>query len=185
MDPLELLMHPVRLRIVHALSGGHTRTVAELCSRMPDVSQATVYRHVGSLVEGGLLEVADERRVHGAVERRYRLQPARTAIKAETGAAMSLAEHRETFAAAVAALVAEFNAYLDRDDAQPFRDGVGYRQMALWLNRRELARLQRELARMVGAVRDNRPGGGRRQYLVSPIVFPIEEASPGAGDGDG
>lgn len=176
MDPLELLMHPVRLRVVHALSGGHTRTVAELCTRMPDVSQATVYRQVGVLVEGGLLEVAEERRVHGAVERRYRLHRARATIRPEAGASMSLAEHRETFAAAVAVLVAEFNAYLDRDDAQPYRDGVGYRQLSLWLNRRELAGLQRELGRLIQGVRDNKPGPGRRQYLVSPIVFPIEGA---------
>ena len=145
---------------------------------MPDVSKATVYRQVGSLVEGGLLEVAGERRVHGAVERSYRLHRARAAIDPKAGASMSLAEHRETFAAAVAALVAEFNAYLDRDDAQPFRDGVGYTQISLWLNRRELTELQREIRRLILAMRDNNPGSSRRLYLLSPIVFPIEEPSP-------
>jgi hypothetical protein len=37
-------------------------------------------------------------------------------------------DHRRGFAAAMAALVAEFNAYLDDEDADPLGDLVGYRQ---------------------------------------------------------
>src|SRR5262245_18674835 len=62
-------------------------------------------------VEGGLLEVAGEERVRGAVERRYRLHRARAAIDADAAASMSLDDHRHGFAAAVAGLVAEFDAY--------------------------------------------------------------------------
>src|SRR5262245_3622859 len=115
MDALDLLLHPVRLRIVHALSGGRTGTTSDLCARLPDVSKASGYRHVGLLVEGGVLEVAGEERVRGAVERRYRLRRERAAIDAAAAASMSLADHRRGFAAAVAGLVAEFNAYLDRE----------------------------------------------------------------------
>ena len=35
-----------------------------------------------------------------------------------------------------AALLAEFNAYLDREHADPFADSVGYAQVPLWLSRR-------------------------------------------------
>ena len=34
----------------------------------------------------------------------------------------------------MATLLAEFNAYLDRDHADPTADAVGYRQHALWLS---------------------------------------------------
>src|SRR5512132_3192187 len=102
MDTLELLLHPVRVRIVHAMSGGHTRTTSELCARLPDVSKATVYRHVSLLAEAGLLEVAGEQRVHGAVERRYRLNRTRAVIDQDAAASMSLDDHRHGFAAAMA-----------------------------------------------------------------------------------
>jgi hypothetical protein len=39
--------------------------------------------------------------------------------------------HRRGFAAAMAALIAEFNAYLDRDGADPAADSVSYRQGTL------------------------------------------------------
>ena len=80
------------------------------------------------LAEAGRLEVVDEQRVHGAVERRYRLRRERTVIEADAAASMSLEDHRHGFAAAMAALIAEFNAYLDRDHADPTADSVSYRQ---------------------------------------------------------
>jgi DNA-binding transcriptional ArsR family regulator len=109
-DSAELLTHPVRLRVVHAMRGGRTLTTAELCALIPDVSKATVYRHVDLLATGGVLEVADERRVRGAVERRYRLRQDRAVIDAETAASASPDDYRRAFAAAMAVLHAEFNA---------------------------------------------------------------------------
>lgn len=174
MDTLDLLLHPVRLRIVHAMSGGRTRTTSDLCARLPDVSRATVYRHVSLLVEGGLLEVTGEERVHGAVERRYRLYRARAVIDRDAAASMSLEEHRHGFAAAMAALVAEFNAYLDREHADPTTDSVGYRQVPLWLNQDELAELISEVRSIILSKIDNKPAPDRSLHLLSPILFPIE-----------
>jgi DNA-binding transcriptional ArsR family regulator len=171
----DLLLHPVRLRIVHAMSGGRTRTTSDLCASMPDVSKATVYRHVALLVEGGLLEVAGEQRVHGAVERRYRLHRARAVIDRESAASMSLDEHRRGFAAAMAGLVAEFNAYLDREHADPTADLVGYRQIPLWLNQVEVAELISEVRSVIIPKMNNKPARDRSLYLLSPILFPIEE----------
>ncbi len=174
MDTLELLLHPVRLRILHSMSGGRIRTTSDLCASLPDVSKATVYRHVALLVEGGLLEVAGEQRVYGAVERQYRLHRP-PVIDRDTAASMSLEEHRHGFAAAMAALVAEFNTYLDREHADPTADSVGYRQIPLWLNQDEVAELVGEIRRLVVANMENKPGPDRSLHLLSPILFPIEE----------
>lgn len=174
-DTLDLLLHPVRLRIVHAMSGGRTRTTSDLCARLPDVPKTTVYRHVGLLAEAGVLEVADEQRVHGAVERHYRLRHERAVIDADAAASMSLDDHRHGFAAAMAALLSEFNAYLDRDGADPTADSVGYRQGTLWLS-------PDELTEMIGALRDvlasrvgNKPAPGRSPHLLNMILFPTGE----------
>ena len=67
MKTVELLLHPVRLRVVHALSGGRTLTTAQLRARMPDVSKATMYRHISLLALGGILEVDGEERVGGTI----------------------------------------------------------------------------------------------------------------------
>ncbi|MCO6004016.1 helix-turn-helix domain-containing protein [Actinoallomurus purpureus] len=175
MDTLELLLHPVRLRIVHAMSGGRTRTTSDLCARLPDVPKTTVYRHVGLLAEAGLLEVADEQRVHGAVERHYRLSRERATIDADAAASMSLDDHRQGFTAAMAALHAEFNTYLDRDGADPTADSVGYRQGTIWLNPDELTEMIGALSDVFASRAANEPAPGRSPHLLSMILFPTEK----------
>ncbi|MEV0585103.1 helix-turn-helix domain-containing protein [Nonomuraea sp. NPDC050310] len=175
MDPLELLAHPVRLRIVHALRGGRTLTTSHLCARIPDVSKATVYRHIDLLVAGGVLEVTEERRVRGAVERHYRLRQERAALDPAAVTAATPEDHRRVFAVAMTALLAEFNAYLDREHADPAADLVGYRQHGVWLSREELEELIARLREAIVPALAHPPAPDRAQYLLSPILFPIEE----------
>jgi len=174
MDTVDLLLHPVRLRIVHAMSGDRTLTTSELCALLPDVSKATVYRQVGLLAEGGLLDVDGEHRVRGAVERRYRLHRERAVIDASTAASATTEDHRRVFAVAMATLMAEFGAYLDRDP-DPAADQVGYRQHAIWLSEDERAELIEGLREVIVAKLGNGPGPGRTRHLISPILFPSEE----------
>jgi DNA-binding transcriptional ArsR family regulator len=174
MNITELLLHPVRLRVIHALSGGRDLTTGELCARMPEVSKVTVYRHVALLAEAGFIEVAGEHRVHGAVERRYRLRQDRPGIDGEAAKAMSLDDHRRGFAAAMGVLIAEFNAYLDREGANPTTDAVSYRQGTLWLSPEELAQLQSQMLSALLPRLANEPAPGRAPYLLSPILFPID-----------
>jgi DNA-binding transcriptional ArsR family regulator len=174
-DPLELFGNPARLRIVHAMRGGRKLTTGQLCALLPDVSKAMVYRHVDLLAVGGVLEVVEERRVRGAVERRYRLRQDRASIDPDALKSISLADHRRGFAIAVAALVAEFNAYLEREGADPAGDLVGYRQHGIWLSRSELEAVISELRSAIVPRLANPPTADRTRYLLSPILFPSEE----------
>ena len=73
----DLLLHPVRLRIVHAMSGGRIAHHSDLCASLPDVSKATVYRHVGLLAEAGA--AGGRGRTAGARRRRTPLPAAPSA----------------------------------------------------------------------------------------------------------
>ncbi|TYB68831.1 helix-turn-helix domain-containing protein [Nonomuraea sp. PA05] len=180
MDSLELILHPVRLRIMWALSGERVRTTSELCELLPDVPKTTLYRHVGLLADGGLLEVAGEQRVRGMVERHYRLRRDAMNVDLDTAKSMSLEDHRHGFAAAMAALLAEFNAYLERPGADPAADRVGYRQGTVWLRPEEMEEVALELRDVLRARARNGPGEERRPYVMSAIFFPTEDQG-GAG----
>src|SRR3954469_15482471 len=70
----DLLLHPVRLRIVQAFLGERALTTAELRDELPDIPPASLYRHIALLADAGVLAVASERRVRGATERTYILR---------------------------------------------------------------------------------------------------------------
>lgn len=176
MDTWDLLLHPVRLRLVWALSGGRISTTGELCDRLPDVPKTTLYRQVALLAAGGILEVAGEHRVRGAVERSFRLRLDRAAVPAEAGASMSVEDHRRGFTAAVAALLAEFGAYLDRPGVDPYADQVGYRDGVVWMSDGEVRAAYAEISGVIAANSGDGPGEGRRPRVLSIIQFPATEA---------
>ncbi|MGY4772303.1 hypothetical protein ACXC9Q_35810 [Kribbella sp. CWNU-51] len=59
---------------------------------------------------------------------RFRLRQERASINAEQLEQLTVDDHRRGFAAAMAALVAEFGAYLDHENADPLADLRGYRR---------------------------------------------------------
>jgi hypothetical protein len=142
------------------------------------VSKATVYRHVETLAAGGILEIAEEYRVRGAVERAYRLRADRASLADDAGGAETpqqrKEEYRRAFAVAMAALAGEFYAYLEHEDADPAADLVGFRQHAVWLDRDELTSLIVQLRTAITPRLEQGPGTGRGRYLLSPILFPTE-----------
>ena len=93
-------------------------------------------------------------------------------IDDELAASMSLDDHRRGFAAAMAVLLAEFSAYLDREGADPFADSVGYRQGTLWLTDDERTEMIAALREVLASRAGNESAPGRTPHLMSAIFFP-------------
>jgi hypothetical protein len=168
----DLLLHPVRLRLVQAFLGDRTLTVSDLRGELPDVPTATLYRQVGVLADAGLLQVVGERKVRGAAERSYRLDLDAASVAPEEADRVGAEEHRRAFATFVAGLLAEFDRYLDRPERNFARDGVSYRQIGLWLDDGELTELLTDLRAVLLARAGNQPGSGRRRRMLTTVLLP-------------
>jgi hypothetical protein len=168
----ELLLHPVRLRVVQSFLGDRELTTGQLRDELPDIPTASLYRHVATLVDGDVLEVVAERRVRGTFERTYRLNNANANVTGEDAAAMDTDGHRRAFMTFVAALLGDFDRYLGREGFDLARDGVGYRQIALNLSDEEFAELWAELGDVIRQRAALPPGPGRVRRLLSTIVMP-------------
>jgi hypothetical protein len=168
----DLLLHPVRMRVVQAFLGERTLTTAGLHEELPDVPMATLYRHVGLLADAGVLVVVGERKVRGAAERSYRLATER--LRPDDTVAMSAEDHRRAFATFVGMLLGDFDRYLQRagDPPDPVRDRIGYAQAAVWVSDEEFDAMAGELAAVIQARMTNRPDGTRRRRLISTINLP-------------
>lgn len=179
----DLLLHPVRLRIVQAFLGERPLTTSELSAELSDVPSASLYRHVARLVDAGVLQVVSERRVRGALERTYMLRLAAASIGPDEIASMSADEHRQAFMAFVAGLLADVDRYLQREDADPLRDGVGYRLAGMWLDDAEYADLLRDLVRMLQPRLANAPRKGRRRRILATVLLLGDDAMQDRGQG--
>ncbi len=183
MASADLLLHPVRLRIVEAFLGDRALTTSVLAAELADVPPASLYRHVARLVDAGVLAVVAERRVRGALERTYVLRLTAAAIGLDEVAAMTADDHRHAFMAFVAGLLGDFDRYLARGDIDLLRDGVSYRMAGLWLDDAEHAELLRELTRVLQPRLANPPRPGRKRRILGSVLLPGSEAGPRLGDG--
>jgi DNA-binding transcriptional ArsR family regulator len=179
----DLVLHPVRLRILQAFLGGRHLTTGDLARELPDVAQAGLYRHVSRLTEGGVLEVVSERQVRGAVERTYALRQENAWVDADAFAALGREGQSVAFATFAAALMAAYDGYLTAGGTDPVRDGVSYSMNALWLSDEEHLDFLRDVAKLVAPRAANGPAEGRRRRLAASAFFPLT-GFPETGEND-
>jgi hypothetical protein len=175
MASADLLLHPVRLRIVQAFLGDRALTTSQLRSELPDVPPASLYRHVARLVDASVLAVVAERRVRGALERTYVLRTSAATIGVDELAQMTPDEHRQAFLAFLATLIGDFDRYLDRAEIDLLRDGVSYRLLGLWLTDNELAELSRQIFAVLQPRVANAPKRGRKRRILATVLLPGAE----------
>jgi hypothetical protein len=177
----DLLLHPVRLRIVQTFLGDRALTTAHLRDELPDIPLATLYRQMSTLVDAGILVVVAERPVRGTVERTYRLQPSAANVGPDEARAMTTEEHRRAFATFVAGLLADFDRYLQRDDVDLARDLVGYRQAALYLSDGELTDLLADLRAVIAPRLAHTPGPLRARRVLTTVLLPADPPASSRG----
>jgi DNA-binding transcriptional ArsR family regulator len=169
----ELVLHPQRLRIVQALLGREGLTTADLRRALPDLPSATLYRHIGQLLDADVIRVVEERQVRGAVERTYALGS--TVVGGEEARTMSPDQHLQAFVVFVSGLLSDFERYLDRGDADLERDLAGYRQAALHLTDQEMLAMVEDLNRALLPWLEKGPGPGRRRRMFSTVLIPADK----------
>jgi predicted ArsR family transcriptional regulator len=187
MASADLLLHPVRLRIIKAFLSGRALTTSQLAAELDDVPTGSVYRHVSRLAKEGVLRVVAEQRVRGAVERTYTLRMAAASIQPGETVAMTPDDHARAFTAYIAGVLDHFDRYMATGPAEACRE-AGYRIAAMWLTDGESAQLFADLAAVIAPRLGNAPGKGRRRHFLYSIALPdpargTTSRPPGPGDG--
>jgi DNA-binding transcriptional ArsR family regulator len=172
----DLLLHPIRLRVIQALAGGRRRSAGELAEELGDVPHASLYRHIRTLADAGVLAVVEERPARGTPQRVYALVEGAASISPEDLAQATPDDHLRYFTVFLASLLDDFARYVRPGDRDFVADGVGYRQIPLELSDQEFAELAGRLNAALAPVVGNRPGPGRRRRMLTTIVMPTEPA---------
>lgn len=74
MNKTEVLIHPVRLSILQYLCIHKKATTSEIISSLPAVSKASIYNHIRLLEQNQIIEVVQENRIRGTIEKIYSLK---------------------------------------------------------------------------------------------------------------
>jgi DNA-binding transcriptional ArsR family regulator len=177
---LELVLHPVRMRIFMLLSGSPGLTPQQMAEQMGDIPQATLYRHINRLAQAGMLVVTEERPVRGTLEKVYALNTAHqptgsTEESLEAINQLSEEDHLHYFTAFLLTMMDDFSQYLKLSEGAPRNlaaDGVGYQKLPLYLNDEEFAAFAAALNHAIAPFIGLKNGTGRKKRLFSTIMMP-------------
>ena len=126
-EKADLIIHPVRLRILQILAD-HSLTTGEISDRMPDVAKSSIYRHLRKLLDGGMVAVSEVKSVKGTEEKVYSCVVPPT-ILVQDIESMSKEDHLYYFSTYAATLIQGFKRYLDSHEFS------GLNSRSCWLPR--------------------------------------------------
>ncbi|MGZ0146210.1 helix-turn-helix domain-containing protein [Kribbella sp. WER1] len=167
----DVVMHPARLRIIQQL-GGRELTTTQLRAALPEITQATLYRHVAALIDAGILAVVAERKVRGTTERTLALGERLAVADLNEIRAMDAAQLRTSFLSFLGLLGETFDKFLAAEDAE-LRDYLGFGMGPLYVGDGDLPALQNQLNDLLAPYRQERPGA--RRVALASILIPEPE----------
>lgn len=182
-DLLDLVMHPVRMRIVMLLAGSAGMTPQQITERVRDVPLATLYRHINRLVKGRLLVVVEERPVRGTLEKVYALDTASGPQIASEQEALDAfnrldkQDHLRYFTSFLLSLLDDYSYYLSRRERGPLdavADGVGYHKLPLFLSDEEFSTFGAALNQAIAPFLGLPDAPGRRKRLFTTVMMPSD-----------
>lgn len=168
----ELVNHPVRLGIIDALAG-KPLTPKQIADRLPDVAQATLYRHINVLLEGEVIDVVSQRQAHGMVECTYALKLGSTHLTREEFAQMSPDDHKGCHALLFARAANALDRYVDQPEYDTTNDGMTYFAAKLFISDDDARQLRLDLIDLMKRyARTTEEPGTKRLVTISSIPEP-------------
>jgi len=171
----DLLVHPIRLRIVTAMSNDQM-TSKEIAEALPDIPQTTLYRHINALIEGGLLEIVEEIPQRGTVERvlGFKTQPS---LQPEDLIGLSKDKLKDTFTLIMYTLLNEALGTLDKfpedQEIDLLREGFQFSECQLNLTDEEYNQMNQKILQIMVEAMNHKPAPERKRRIFSYMFIPL------------
>jgi DNA-binding transcriptional ArsR family regulator len=171
----DLLVHPIRLRIVTAMSNDQM-TSKEIAEALPDIPQTTLYRHINALIEGGLLEIVEEIPQRGTVERvlGFKTQPS---LQPEDLIGLSKDKLKDTFTLIMYTLLNEALGTLDKfpedQEIDLLRAGFQFSECQLNLTDEEYNQMNQKILQIMVEAMNHKPAPERKRRIFSYMFIPL------------
>lgn len=172
MHSIGSLLHPIRMQILKTLAKDKELTTRELAARLPDVPQASLYRHLRVMLKDGILEVSQEKQVRGTTERSYRLRVNPYDEIAASIKRLDKKELLELFTGFMLSALSDFAEYLGDDDHPVEKERLGFASNSLYLSDSELKAFVTAMTDVIKDHSQAEPGPGRRLHKFSFSIIP-------------
>ena len=172
MSKADIIIHPIRMRILAELGARHC-TTQQIAAALHDVARGSVYRHVNTLIEHGIVEVISEKQVHSVLERTLAVAAGQGRLSVEDFAKATPDDHKAYFMTYISSFVQAFGTYVDGKSTQEILEGgLTYNQIIAYANDSEIADLRQKFVELLQPLLTNEPTAGRKRLTLGAIIIP-------------
>ncbi len=169
----DLLLHPIRMRIIQSLYSYQQLTPKQLLEILDDIPQATLYRQLKTLLDAELIYIVDSKQIRGAKEKVYAVNQENLGIPDQEIESTSPHELTKHFMAYQSNLLKEFERYVSANEPKHYKkDGLGFSQITLHLTENELEQFGKELKQLVGKYAQKQPSNHRVGRTFGTVNIP-------------
>lgn len=147
-NKVEILMHPVRIKICQALLRNKEQglTPLEMVKILKDVPQATLYRQIQILVDAGIISVIQEKKVKSVSEKYYAINENEMRINGDEWSQVSINEKLDYISYYQLLLMTQYKTYLEKLEEENYReDRSTFSVVELKLDENHFTQFQNEL----------------------------------------
>ncbi len=144
----EVLMHPVRMKILQALMHDKKEGLStlEMISIIKDVPQATLYRHIQILMDENIIKIVKERKVRSVTEKFYALNEGAEKLSKEDWTQLTIKQKLNYVSNYQLALLSQYQNYLNLlEDEERFADLATFSFIDLTLTTGQFMSFENEL----------------------------------------
>jgi hypothetical protein len=167
----DLLLHPVRLRIILAVAGRQV-TAQQLANELPDIPQATLYRNINTLAAASILAVVQERRVRNTIEKTYALPEQDLFLTAADLENAGPEDYIRLFTQYLGLQLGYYVRYIQQGDVDFARDHLSFHMFPLYLSEAETASLGEAVNAALLPYVKNEPSPERQRYILGLLSLP-------------
>lgn len=164
----EIMLNPIRMRIIQALSMQGEATSNDLSEKISDIPRTTLYRHIKILIDHDIISVVSEERIRGSVERTLALNTGKLIAQ------NSIENAAENAFGFLMSNYAKFHQYFNGENPNPGRDKIFLNNTVLMMNDAEFDAFLGELRDLL--IKYNFSAEeGRSARDLSIISAPVED----------
>lgn len=167
-DINEVMLNPIRMRIVQELATRQSMTAIELCEKISDVPRTTMYRHINVLLDNNILSVVSEKKIRGSLERTLALNIG------EISKHNTLENASQNAWGFLMNRYARFHNYFKGENPNPAKDKIFLNNTVLMMDDNEFDQFLAELRELL--IKYNfEVANGRKARDISVISAPTKE----------
>jgi len=149
-EAINSMMNPVRIKIIRELTIKSTATTKEIQEILPDIPQATLYRHLQHLLKNGIIEIVSENKVRGILEKVYSMKSNPSMEINQNLDQLTKADLSQLFSQFVISLLSDMGHFLNNDAPLKMREApVGFISNSAYLSDQELVKVLSEIREII------------------------------------